>query len=81
MAAGLERALQQLLREVGTLAPGLRLLVLHGSRGRGDAHAESDWDFGYLGDLAFDPDALLARLAECSTPTGLTWSISTAPAP
>lgn len=44
--------------------PGLRLLVLHGSRARGDAHAGSDWDFAYRATAGFDPDALLARLAD-----------------
>lgn len=29
--------------------PGLELLVLYGSRARGEAHADSDWDFGFLG--------------------------------
>lgn len=43
---------------------GLRLLVLHGSRARGTAHGLSDWDFAYLSDPDFDPDALLARLSE-----------------
>jgi predicted nucleotidyltransferase len=43
---------------------GLRLLVLHGSRARGTAHGLSDWDFAYLSDADFDPDALLARLSE-----------------
>ena len=31
--------------------PGLRLLVLFGSRARGDQHDESDWDFAFLGDI------------------------------
>lgn len=43
-------------------AAGLELFVLFGSRARGDAHANSDWDFGYIGSPAFDPDALLAAL-------------------
>jgi predicted nucleotidyltransferase len=43
---------------------GLDLLVLHGSRARGDAHALSDWDFGYEAGADFDPDALLGVLAE-----------------
>ena len=30
--------------------PGLRLLLLFGSRAEGRAHAGSDWDFGYLAD-------------------------------
>src|SRR4051794_2064573 len=43
-------------------APGLRLLLLFGSRARGDASASSDWDFGYLAGDGFDPDELLADL-------------------
>ncbi len=43
-------------------ADGLQLLILFGSRARGDARADSDWDFGYLGSPAFDPDGLLAAL-------------------
>lgn len=44
--------------------PALRLLVLHGSRARGDAHESSDWDFAFLADPGFDADALLAGLVE-----------------
>lgn len=54
------------LAEVAQLAArtrGLSLLVLHGSRGRGDAHERSDWDFAYQGEASFDPDVLLAELA------------------
>lgn len=29
---------------------GITLLVLFGSRVRGEVHAHSDWDFGYIGD-------------------------------
>lgn len=43
--------------------PGLKMLVLHGSRARGDAHSLSDWDFAYEAGTDFDPDDLLARLA------------------
>ena len=56
---------EHLVREVGRLAcryPGLRLLILFGSRARGDAHAGSDWDFGCLADGHFDLFALLAEL-------------------
>ncbi|MGH3980564.1 MAG: type VII toxin-antitoxin system MntA family adenylyltransferase antitoxin [Pseudonocardiaceae bacterium] len=42
--------------------PGMRLLVLHGSRARGDAGPQSDWDFGYLAGEPLDPTGLLARL-------------------
>ena len=41
--------------------PGLRLMILFGSRARGDAADLADWDFGYLADRTFDPDRLLAE--------------------
>ena len=44
--------------------PGLKLLVLHGSRARGTSHDRSDWDFAYLGDEGLDPGGLLATLNE-----------------
>ena len=43
-------------------SPGLELLLLFGSRARGDVHPGSDWDLGYLAGPEFDPDDLLARL-------------------
>ena len=43
-------------------AKGLSLLLLFGSRARGDARVRSDWDLGYVGSAAFDPDELLASL-------------------
>jgi predicted nucleotidyltransferase len=46
--------------------PHLRLLVLHGSRARGAAHERSDWDFAYLADAGFDPDALIAALVDAA---------------
>lgn len=45
-----------------TSYPGLHLLVLFGSRARGDAGSLADWDFGYLAGPEFDPDRLLADL-------------------
>ncbi len=42
--------------------PGLRLLLLHGSRARGDAHARSDWDVGYLADDELDHLGLTADI-------------------
>lgn len=39
--------------------------MVFGSRARGDAHARSDWDFGYLGDEHLDPAALMADLIDC----------------
>lgn len=52
----------QAVADVAAQAPGLELLVLFGSRARGDVHPDSDWDFGYLAGPGFDPDDLLARL-------------------
>jgi predicted nucleotidyltransferase len=43
--------------------PDLRLLLLVGSRGRGDETPRSDWDFAYLARPALDGMALLADLA------------------
>jgi predicted nucleotidyltransferase len=42
------------LRSLASGYPGLSLLILHGSRGRGDYHERSDWDFAYLGDDDLD---------------------------
>ena len=39
---------------------GVRLLVLHGSRARGDAAAHSDWDLGVLGADADTPALVTA---------------------
>lgn len=44
--------------------PELALLVLHGSRARGDEHPASDWDFAYLADGPLDPLALAADLRD-----------------
>ncbi|GLZ46979.1 hypothetical protein Acsp06_31640 [Actinomycetospora sp. NBRC 106375] len=43
---------------------GLDVLLLHGSRARGDAGPGSDWDLACLADDGFDPVALLAVLTE-----------------
>lgn len=42
--------------------PGMRLLVLHGSRARGDDGAHSDWDFAYLADPESDISVVLTNL-------------------
>ena len=52
------------LRALAARVTGLQLLVLYGSRARGDARPHSDWDFGYEADDAFDVDGLLAGLVE-----------------
>jgi predicted nucleotidyltransferase len=52
------------LGRIATETSGLHLLVLYGSRARGDAHARSDWDVAYQAGAACDLDALLAALAD-----------------
>ncbi|HSS49205.1 MAG TPA: nucleotidyltransferase domain-containing protein [Thermoanaerobaculia bacterium] len=52
----------RLVSDLARSAPGLELLLLFGSRARGDAHSGSDWDFSYLAGAVFDPDDFLARL-------------------
>jgi predicted nucleotidyltransferase len=44
--------------------PGLDLLMLFGSRGRGDAHPRSDWDLGFLAAPEVDAASLLAAIVE-----------------
>lgn len=36
----------------------VRLFLLFGSRSQGIAREESDWDFGYIADVGFDPPPL-----------------------
>ena len=43
---------------------GLDLLIVLGSRARGDARPDGDWDIGYLPDETADVPGLLARLVE-----------------
>lgn len=50
------------LSALAAAEPALVLLLVFGSRARGDAHPASDWDLGYLADPGFDPDAFLAHL-------------------
>ena len=45
-------------------AQGLSLLVLFGSRARGDAGREADWDLGYLAQAPFDVEGFRADVAE-----------------
>lgn len=59
--AALER-----FREVARRQPALDLLLLFGSRARGDASALADWDFGYLAREPVDPLSLMATLAEAA---------------
>jgi predicted nucleotidyltransferase len=47
------------IRLLAARQAGLGMLVLFGSRARGDAAATSDWDFAYLADDTFDPASFL----------------------
>ena len=58
---------EDLLKAVAAAAGatvGLDLLILYGSRARGDAGLLADWDFGYLADEATDVPGLMAALVE-----------------
>ena len=55
---------REALARTGRTTAGLLMLVLHGSRARQDAHATSDWDLAYQAGPGFDPDVLLAALAD-----------------
>ncbi len=50
------------IRDVCARHPGLRLVVLFGSRARGDATVASDWDIAYLASDRVDRDDLLTDL-------------------
>ncbi len=54
--------------DVARRCRGLELLILHGSRARGDWVPGSDWDFGYVADPEFDPAAVLAALRAAIDP-------------
>lgn len=47
---------------LGQAAPGLRLLLLVGSRARADAHPRSDTDLAFLADRSFDVSGFRAAL-------------------
>ncbi|MPY98983.1 MAG: hypothetical protein GEU97_13465 [Actinophytocola sp.] len=54
------------LREIAT-GHDLRLVVLYGSRARGDAHTGSDWDIGYVPSTDVDHLSLLRDITEALT--------------
>ncbi len=64
MTSDLPSGLHEALARAAAAAPGLQIFVLHGSRARGGTHEHSDWDFAYEADATFDPDGLLAALAD-----------------
>lgn len=50
------------LNQIAFRYPALQLVLLFGSRARGDAQASSDWDFGYIASSDFDPLAFYSEL-------------------
>ena len=52
----------QTVRDLARETPGLELLMLYGSRARGDDTSRSDWDFGYLAGPNVDVAGLLGSL-------------------
>lgn len=62
-SARLEPALRDKLLALARTTPGLKLLILFGSRGRGDEHAGSDWDFAFRGEPSLVVELLRANLA------------------
>ena len=52
------------VREVAQAFPGLDALILYGSRARGDATPNSDWDLGYLASGELDTRELHSRIVE-----------------
>jgi predicted nucleotidyltransferase len=57
------RILEALVR-LAQATPRLELLMLFGSRARGDAHEGSDWDFAYLAGDQLDVATLLGAVVE-----------------
>jgi len=62
MSPGADADVFPALKQLSARTPGLDLLMLFGSRARGDAHDASDWDFGYLASGEIDYPALLAAI-------------------
>lgn len=60
--------LRSIARDIAARHPGLRLLVLFGSRARGEARTDSDWDFAFAGAPEVDLERLHEDLtAACGT--------------
>lgn len=64
MVHSLPKDVLQAVAAAARATVGLDLLILYGSRARGDAGQLADWDFGYLAEEATDVPGLLAALVE-----------------
>lgn len=62
MSLGVHADVIVALQRLAAQTSGLELLMLFGSRARGDAHDASDWDFGYLAAGDIDAAELLTAL-------------------
>jgi predicted nucleotidyltransferase len=60
----MERERLEAIRAAVLAHASLSLLVLHGSRARGEETNVSDWDFAFLGDAGLDRLALAADLGD-----------------
>jgi predicted nucleotidyltransferase len=60
---GVPPELQQKLEALARATSGLELLVLFGSRGRGDNRPDSDWDFAFRGTDSLDIGTFIAEIA------------------
>ena len=60
----LDPATADRIAKVASQFNGSHLLVLHGSRSRGEAHADSDWDFAFLGATDLDRTGLQVALVD-----------------
>ena len=56
------RLTQSALAGIARATPGLEVLLLFGSRARGDASKASDWDLGFIADDAVDVPTLLGAI-------------------
>ncbi len=61
----MENELAQKLACCAKEHPEIELFMFFGSRARGDAHENSDWDFGYIATKDFDPQELHTKLILC----------------
>jgi predicted nucleotidyltransferase len=64
MTVTLPPAILEPLARLAQATPGLEMLMVFGSRARGDAHTRSDWDIGFLGAREIDVAALLGAIVE-----------------
>ena len=55
--------LYEQIQQIASSFSGLSLLLLVGSRARGDARSDSDWDFAFVGASSLHVDLLCGQLS------------------